>query len=190
MKNVHEVRHPLIKDLVTRLRNVETESDRFRAFTKSATNYLIYEALADMQTAKETVTTQTRGKYKGDKLRGKIRFFGVLREGISMMNVAMDIFPEAEFDLVGVKRNDDDPFNEKANVYLNKFKDLDKGVERVVLMDQMLATGGTMIVLLDSLINEYKFEGEVDIISMIVAKIGAENILKRFPDVKITCAGF
>jgi uracil phosphoribosyltransferase len=53
----------------------------------------------------------------------------------------------------------------------------------------MFATGGTMLVLLESLIDEYKFKGKVHIISTIAAKIGADVIGKKYPKVKITCAG-
>ncbi len=190
MKNVKLVKHPVVKDLVTRLRDVTTISENFRQYTHEVSKFLVYEALSDLKTKEKKVTTQTEGVYSGDRITENVKFFGVLREGIGMMNPALDTFPNGEFDLVGVKRNDKDPFNKKPVIYLNKFKDIGKHIDRVVLMDQMLATGGTMMILLDSLINENGFEGKVDILSIIVAKVGADNIYKKYPKVKITCAGF
>lgn len=190
MNNVRLVSHPFVSCLVTSLRNVETETERFRYYTKIVSFFLLYEALENIQTTENSVYTQPGGAYKGEIFNEKVKIFGVLREGISMMYSAMEIFPHAEFDLVGVKRNDDDPFNTQAVVYLNKFKDISPDTDRVILMDQMLATGGTMLALLDSLKKEYGFKGEIDIISVIVAQVGAEKILKQYPEVQITCAGF
>lgn len=189
MKNVKIIKHPLVADLVTRLRNFDTNAERFRAYTKTISHYLLYEALSDISLNKKIVFTQTKGKFVGGIIKEKIKFYAVLREGIGMLVSPMDNFCDAHFDLIGVKRNDADPFNSPAVMYFGNFKNLKK-INRVVIMDQMFATGGTMKVILDKLITEEKFKGKVDIVSVIVAKMGAEKILKKFPNVKITCAGY
>lgn len=190
MDNVRLVSHPFVSCLATALRNVETETERFRYYTKVVSSYLLYEALEDIKCKENSVKTQPGGTHKGQMFDEKVKIFGVLREGISMMYAAMDVFPHAEYDLVGVKRDDNDPFKKKAVVYLNKFKDITPDTDRVILMDQMLATGGTMLALLESLRKDYGFKGKIDIISIIVAQIGAEKIKEAFPDVQITCAGY
>ncbi len=189
MKNVKIINNPIAQNLVTKLRNIKTNSKDFRHYTNILNYYLVYEALSDIQTKQKKVKTQTKGTFLGQEIKENIKFFGVLREGIALLKAPQNIFDHARFDLVGVKRNDDDPFNSKPNVYLNTFKNINKEIDRVVLMDQMLATGGTILILLDSLIKENKFKGKIDIISTIVAKLGAKNIYKKYPKVKITCAG-
>lgn len=190
MENINLVEHPFVKNLVTKLRDVETNSADFRRYTNTITSYLVYSALSDVKLSEREVMTQTQGKYKGHEFSETIKFFGVLREGVAMMIPVMEELDEARFDLVGVKRDDTDPFEGKAKIYLDKFKDIEDDVDRVVIMDQMLATGGTILVLLESLIDDNRFTGKIDVISTIVAKVGADKINKRYPKVKITCAGF
>jgi len=188
MKNVIVISHPLVKELVTKLRDFDTNAEHFRHYTKVITNYLVYEALHDVKLKKKTVKTQTEGKFNGHDFNEKIKFFGVLREGIGMLVSSFESFSHSQFDLIGVKRNDDDPFNQPARIYYGNFEKINK-FDRVVIMDQMFATGGTMVIILDQLVKKYKFAGKIDIVSVIVAKKGAETVLGNYPKVRITCAG-
>lgn len=189
MKNVHIVKHPLVLELVTKLRNVETESEKFRQYTKTISTYLLYEAMRETKLQTKSVHTQTKGVYKGHVMADSVKFYGILREGIGMLASPLETFPGAQFDLIGVKRNDEDPFGSPATLYFDNFSNLSRKITRVVLMDQMFATGGTILAVLDSLIKKYKFKGRVDIVSVIVAVMGAKRVLAFYPNVHITCAG-
>ena len=190
MKNLTVVKHPLVVDLVTKLRDAGTNSENFRKYTKIITYYLMYEALNGVSTRNKKVSTQTEGIYMGKEVVETIKFFAVLREGVGMLIAPMELLSTAEFDLIGVKRNDADPFNAPATMYFDSFKNIGNHISHVFLMDQMFATGGTMLIILDSLFNKNHFKGRVDIISVIAAKIGVERVLKQYPQVKITCAGY
>jgi len=188
MKNVLLVNHPLVKELVTKLRDFGTNSEHFRHYTKVITGYLVYEALSKVKLKKKTVVTQTKGEFDGFEYDEKIKFFGVLREGVGMILSSFENFSCSQFDLVGVKRNDDDPFNQPAKIYYGNFNNIGN-FDRVVIMDQMFATGSTMLIILDEIIKKHNFKGKVDIVSIIVARFGAETVLKRYPNINITCAG-
>lgn len=190
MKNLKIVTHPLVSELSTKLRDVTTCSESFRKYTRIITQYLLYEALSDAKMREVEVETQTGGVFKGAFLRDQMKIFGVLREGIGMLISPMETLSDAEFDLVGVKRNDSDPFGSPATMYFDSFKNIGPHVKRVIIMDQMFATGGTMLIILDALYNKYGFKGQVDIVSVIAAEKGVKKVLAAYPDVRITCAGY
>lgn len=190
MKNLNIIRHPQVEDLVTKLRDVTTNAESFRKYTRIITQYLLYEALAQVKTQNVKVKTQTGGTFSGKKMKDSIKIFGVLREGIGMLISPMETLSDAEFDLVGVKRNDGDPFHAPATMYFDSFKNIGSHINHVIVMDQMFATGSTMVIILDALYNTYRFKGAVDVISVIAAEPGVKKVLKQFPEVHITCAGY
>lgn len=190
MKNLKIVTHPLVAELVTKLRDVTTCAESFRKYTRIITQYILYEALTDAQMREVKVETQTGGIYTGAYLKNQMKFFGVLREGIGMLISPMETLSDAEFDLVGVKRNDSDPFGSPATMYFDSFKNIGPHVKHVVIMDQMFATGSTMLIILDALFNKYKFSGDVDVVSVIATEQGVKKVLKSYPQVRITCAGY
>ncbi len=190
MKNVKVVEHPIVQELITQLRDVNTNSHLFRIYSKQLATFLLYEALAEVDAKPRKVKTQTGLEYKGIEFNKKVAFVCILRAAMGMLFTAMEVFPTGEFHTVGVKRNEDDPFNVKPNFYLDRLNEIGKKVDRIVLMDPMLATGSSAITVLEGIREVHKFKGEIQFVCYIAAKPGAEVIAKRFPDVKITCAGF
>lgn len=190
MKNISVIEHPIVKYLITKLRNKNTSPELYRIYTNRIANFLIYEALESLETVSLSVDTQTKSTYNGDKLKDDIAFITILRAGLSMFVPALENYPEAQFHAVGMKRDVSDPFNTKPEFYLDKLDEISKGVKQIVIVDPMLATGGTLASLLDAIRNKYMFSAKINIVCLIAAKIGVEKILSQFPDVKITCAGF
>jgi uracil phosphoribosyltransferase len=190
MKNVQVVDHPLVHELITKLRNVETGTELYRIYTNTITSFLVYEALSDLKTSGKEVTTQTDEKYEGVEINEKIAFVSILRAGLGMFFSPMSQYPNAEFHCVGMKRNDEDPFDTEPKMYLDRLEELIADVERILVVDPMLATGGSMFKVIDVLKQKHKFEGRVDSVNLITAKPGVEKILKEYPDVKFFCAGY
>ena len=189
MQNVNLVKHPIVQELITDLRDVTTDTHLFRIYSRQLATFLLYEALADIDTEAKNVETQTGFKYKGIKFSKKVAFVCILRAAMGMLFTAMEVFPQGEFHAVGVKRNEDDPFNIKPNFYLDRLHEISSKVERVVVMDPMLATGSSAITVVKALKEGYKFKGSVDFVCYIAAKPGVKSIQSIYPDVKITCAG-
>lgn len=189
MKNVKVVKHPIVQELITQLRDVNTNSHLFRIYSKQLATFLLYEALVEVDTKERKVKTQTGLEYKGVEFSKETAFVCILRAAMGMLFTAMEVFPSGEFHAVGVKRNEDDPFNVKLNFYLDRMNEISKKVNRIVVMDPMLATGSSALTVLEGLRKVHKFEGKIQFVCYIAAKPGAEVIAKQFPDVKITCAG-
>lgn len=188
--NINVVTHPIVQDLITKLRNKETSTELYRKYSQTITTHLIYEALGDIKTKSSSVMTQTEAKYKGSIVAEKVAFVAILRAGLAMLIPPMQEYPNFEYHCVGIKRSEEDPRNTKPVLYLDRLDEVGKDVKRIVIVDPMFATGGTILTLVDAIKNQHKFKARVDIVCLISAKPGVEKLYEQFPDVKVTCAGF
>ena len=120
MDNSNLVKHPIVQDLITKLRDVNTNTLLFRIYSRELTTFLLFDALKDLDVRKKDVTTQTGAAYEGVAFNEKLAFISILRASLGMLSTAMEVFPEGEFHAVGVKRNEEDPFNAKPNFYFGQ----------------------------------------------------------------------
>ena len=90
MKNVNVVKTPVVEDLITKLRDVDTNSELFRIYLDRITKLLLYEAMVDLKMAKASVLTQTGTKYAGKRIGEKVAFIAILRASLGMLSSAMD----------------------------------------------------------------------------------------------------
>ncbi len=190
MSNVNLIKHPIVEELITKLRDIETDTELYRIYTNRVTEYLLYEALNDLEVHKRTVKTQTGSEFTGIRIGEKLAFITILRAGLGMFIPALENFPDAEFHAVGMKRNEEDPFNSPPDFYLDRLHEMSQDVSRVIIVDPMFATGGSMLALVDALRKKHRFKDRIDVVCLIVAKPGAEMLEKSYPEIKITCAGF
>ena len=188
--NVRLIKHPLVAELITNLRDSTTNSMLFRSYSRELTKMLIYEALSDLRLTERSVISQTGVQYQGAQVKDKVVFVGILRAGLGMLSTAMDAFPRGEFHVIGLKRNEVDPFAVEPVFYLDRLAEMSKQADRVIIVDPMLATGGSMLAALKALREKHNFAGTIQIISYIAALKGAEEIYKKYPDITIICAGF
>ena len=188
-QNVKLITHPLVSDLVSHLRDAKTSSLLFRTYSKEMSKMLFYEALKDLKTKPKKVITQTGIEFEGPVVNEKVVFVAILRAAMGMLATAMEIYPEGEFHVVGVKRSED-PMKKAPYFYLDRLNEIDKNASRVLVLDPMLATGGSMLTVVDALRVKYKFPKRIQIVSYIAALKGAELINNKYPDVDIYCAGF
>ncbi|MCA9376485.1 uracil phosphoribosyltransferase [Candidatus Dojkabacteria bacterium] len=188
--NLKVVDHPIVHELITKLRDVNTGTELYRIYSVQLTELLVYEALRDLSTTGKKVRTQTEAEYEGVLVSEKIAFISILRAGLAMMIKPLEMFPEAEFHAVGIKRDEEDPFNADPVFYLDRLYEIGKNIDRIIIVDPMFATGGTMLTLLRGLVEERGFKGRIDIVNFIVAKVGAEKVSEKYPEVRFTCAGY
>jgi uracil phosphoribosyltransferase len=143
---LHLVRHPLIEDVMSRLRDRATPCDEFRRLARRVTLLLAAEATKDLpleETDVETPLESTRAR----RLTGRVVAVPVLRAGLGMLDAFLELVPQAEVGYFGLERNEQ---TAEARRYYEKVpRDLSNAV--VFLLDPMLATGGSAQMALEGL---------------------------------------
>jgi len=174
------VEHPLAQHLLTQLRDVRTEPDRFRDSCKRLSMLLILEATRSLTVHHEAIETPLEGMH-APKLNNGIAIVPILRAGLGMLDSALDLFPDVAVGYIGLERAHDTAI---ARSYYCKLPNLS---ERTTLcVDPMLATGGSASQALSLL----KGHGAktLHLISVVSTPEGISRIEKDHPDVAIVTA--
>jgi len=181
MENVFESQHPLVKHKLTLLRSVNTEPKKFRELVRELGALLTYEATADLATSQVDVTTPMV-QTKGDHLKEQIGLVPILRAGLGMVEGVWELMPSAEVWHIGLYR---DERTLKPVAYYNKLP-VAPTVAVCLILDPMLATGGSAVATVDILKNwgvtKIKFVG------LIGAPEGIQRLHEAHPDVPIHLA--
>ena len=175
------VDHPLAQAALTVLRDESTEAAGFRAAMNALAIMLIYDATRELSTQDITVTTPLTDT-AGVRIDAPPYVIPVLRAGLGMLAGALTHLPDAPTAFVGVARNDDTLIPEP---YLNSLPgDLDG--RDVLVLDPMLATGGSAVATVDIL----KRWGakRVKFVGILAAPTGIQRLQEAHPDVPIHIA--
>ena len=181
MKNVNVINHSLAQQKLARLRDCATDQADFRRLLGDVALFLAYEATRDLAT-KPTVVETPLAQCKGRALKHKILLVPILRAGLGMLDAALRIIPEAQTGFIGLKR--DESTLEPISYYSNVPDDL-RSFD-VILMDPMLATGGSAIAALDLLIA--RRAKRVRMINLLAAPEGIRKLRKHYPDLPVFTA--
>jgi len=177
-----EVKHPLIDHKLAILRDKKTGTKEFRELISEITVFLCYEAMKDAkiyETEIETPITKTKA-YKLDE--NHYVFVPIIRAGTGMIDGITEMIPNAKIGHIGLYRNEETLEPVK---YLFKMPKNLKDKE-VIIIDPMLATGGSGCAAIDML----KAEGvkRIKFLCIIAAPEGLKRMQKEHPDVEIYCA--
>lgn len=179
---VHVVDHPLVKHKLAFVREHDITTKDFRDLASELANLLTYEATKHLET--ETVTIQGwAGPVEVEKIKGKkITVVPILRAGLGMMNGVLNLIPTAKVSVVGLYRNEETL--EPVRYYVKMTSKMDERI--ALIIDPMLATGGTVIATIDLL----KESGckQIKGIFMVAAPEGIEKLQSAHPDVEIWVA--
>jgi uracil phosphoribosyltransferase len=137
--DVHVVDHPLAAARLTTLRDERTDNAAFRAALRDLTLMLVYEATRDVQCDVIPVRTPLADT-TGCRLANPPLLVPVLRAGLGMVDQAHALIPEARVGFVGVARDEE---THLPTPYLESLPD-DLSSQPVMVLDPMLATGGSM----------------------------------------------
>ncbi len=172
--------HPLATDLLTVLRRVETEPPEFRQTAERLGYLLVAEALSDMPTEDVEITTPLESTV-GQHLRRPVVAVAVLRAGLGLLESVLTLVPDAAIGFAGVQRNEE---TAEPMEYYTKFPALDDA--RVLILEPMLATGGSLSWAIDNV----KRNGARDItaVCVVVAPDGVARMKSDHPDVRIVAA--
>jgi uracil phosphoribosyltransferase len=179
---VHVVDHPLVKHKLALVREDFITTKDFRDLASELANLLTYEATKHLET--ETVTIQGwAGPVEVEKIKGKkITVVPILRAGLGMMNGVLNLIPTAKVSVVGLYRNEETL--EPVRYYVKMTNQMEERI--ALILDPMLATGGTVVATIDLL----KESGckEIKGIFMVAAPEGIEKLQDAHPDVEIWVA--
>ena len=143
---VQIVQHPVAQDSLLVLRDVRTPPDEFRRAAARITLVLMTEATRDMPRARRAVETPL-GPAQGDGIDADVVIVPVLRAGLGMLESALAMIPRARVGYLGLQRD------ETTAVASQYYARLPAGLadSYVVVVDPMLATGGSAVAALDVL---------------------------------------
>lgn len=178
---IHVVNHPLIKEKMTHLRDKKTAPRNFRRLLDEIAQLLLFEVTRDLPIREVLVTTpiaETTG-YALD-ISG-ITVVPILRAGLGFLDAVLDLIPEARVGHIGLTR--DEETLEPIKYYCKIPKDKDA---EIILIDPMLATGGSAAAALTMLKEEgYK---HFRFMCLVAAPEGVELVNREHPDVPIYTA--
>ncbi len=180
---VVEVNHPLIRHKLALLRSVDTDTRDFRSLTGEIANLLTYEATKDLAVEDvevETPLERTTAQMVSGK---KVGVVPILRAGLGMLDGVMQMLPVARVGFIGLYRDED---TLEPHAYYEKLPP-DLGERDVLLLDPMLATGGSV----SAAIGFIRRHGAhtIRLLSIISAPEGIERVHSEHPDVDIYTAG-
>ena len=176
------VDHPMIKHKLGLMRKHDISTKDFRDLASEVARLLTYEATKDLQTEKRTIQGWA-GPVEVERIKGKkITIVPILRAGLGMMSGVHDMIPSAKVSVVGFYRNEETL--EPVRYYVKMTSDIEDRIALIV--DPMLATGGTLHATIDVL----KGSGCTQIkgLFLVAAPEGIKRITDAHPDVEIYTA--
>ncbi len=181
MNNLTVVTNPLVKRDVTILRDKTTLQDNFRLALRRISYALINRISEDFDLESIDVETPLETT-EGHKLKQQIVFVPVLRAGLSMMSAFIEMVPDAKVGHIGLQR--DEETLKPVDYYYKTPKNLE--VSKVIVLDPMLATGGSA----SAAISYLRKRGAKDCIlsCLIAAPEGVKRMGDDHPDVKVYTA--
>lgn len=172
------VEHPLLKHKLTVLRDKETQTKEFRELASEITMLLTYEALSNLNTKDIPVETPIM-QATGTAVAENLIVVPILRAGVGMLDAMLHLLPSASIGFVGLYR---DPNTKQPVEYYQKLPK-HTGNDRVIIVDPMLATGGSINATIE-LLKKKGFD-KIKIISILAAPEGIKAVEDAHPDVEI-----
>lgn len=180
---VHEITHPLIQHKIGLMRDANISSKDFRELSSEVGNLLTYEATRALPTETSVIKGWAGEDIPVKRIKGKkITVVPILRAGLGMLDGVMELIPNAKISVVGLYR--DEETLEPVPYFDKVVKDIDQRIALIV--DPMLATGGTLIATIDLL----KQKGCTHIMGLflVAAPEGIKAVTDAHPDVDIFTA--
>jgi uracil phosphoribosyltransferase len=181
VKPVTVIAHPLVQHNLAQLRDQRTRPQEFRRLLGEISSLMIYEATRSLGVKKITVQTPL-APCPGFQLEREVALVPVLRAGLGMLDSILQLIPHARVGFIGLKREET---TLRAMFY---HKSLPKNLGRfeVILIDPMLATGGSTVAALDLLLEQGA--KHIRVVNLVAAPEGIRNVQKHHPRVPIFTA--
>jgi uracil phosphoribosyltransferase len=179
---IRVIDHPLVQHKLGLLRAANISTSKFREITKELAQLLMYEATRDLQVEKIAIESWC-GKTEVGRIKGKkLTVVPILRAGVGMLDGVLDLIPSAKISVVGLSRNEE---TLQPEPYFEKLVG-DLGERMAVIIDPMLATGGSMVATIDML--KRKGCKAIRAVVMVAAPEGVQRVNHIHPEVEIVSA--
>jgi len=179
---VHQVSHPLIKHKLGLMRRHDISTKDFRDLASELASLLTYEATKDLETEPREIQGWA-DKIAVERIKGKkITVVPILRAGLGMMDGVLNLIPSAKVSVVGLYRNEETL--EPVRYYVKMTGRIEERI--ALILDPMLATGGTLVATIDML----KESGcrQIKGLFLVAAPEGIKRVTDAHPDVEIFVA--
>lgn len=175
---LHLVDHPLVHDALIALRDKRTKPAHFRQASTRISTLLVTEALRDVKTASVTVDTPL-GPADGRRIDCDVVVVPVLRAGLGMLEAVLELVPSARVGHIGLQR---DELTAVASQYYSKLP-ASLAESYVLMIDPMLATGGSAVAALDLL--QRAGARTIRLVCIVAAPEGVALVQRHHPSVDI-----
>ncbi len=181
MKGVTVITHPLVQHNLTRLRDERTGPQEFRRVLSEVAALMLYEATRSFGVIPVSVKTPLAAT-RGSHLRREVVLVPILRAGLGMLDSILQLIPHARVGFIGLKRE------ETTLRAMSYHKSLPPDLSRfeVILIDPMLATGGSAVAAMD-LLSELGAE-RVRLVNLVAAPEGIRHLHSHYPKLPIFTA--
>jgi uracil phosphoribosyltransferase len=181
MNLVTVIAHPLVQHNLTKLRDARTDPEAFRRGLGEDASLMVYEATRSFQTRAVSVTTPL-ARTRGAHLKHEVVLVPILRAGLGMMGSILQLIPHARVGFIGLKRHEQ---TLHASVY-HKSLPADLSSFEIILIDPMLATGGSTVAAL-KLLTE-RGARRMRLVCLVAAPEGIARVHERCPELPIFTA--
>ncbi len=174
--------HPLVSHNLAILRSKDTDSQQFRGAAQRLSTLVIIAAAESLNTVEQEIETPLK-MTAGNILADDVWLVPVLRAGLAMVEVGLDLLPDAHVGFIGLFRDETTLLPQH---YYKNLPDFSKAIHSCFILDPMLATGGSSIAAIELL----KSHGATDIslLTLISAPEGLKEVFVKHPDVSIFTA--
>ena len=177
----YELHSPLSTHLVNTLRDNQTDALRFRQNIKTLSLLLADKALQE-DALKERALFTWQGKYNFKMFdESNLLFVTVMRAGLPMIEALMDLFPDAQAGFLAIKR---DETTHESKLYYDRVPDCNG--KHLILVDPMVATGGSMIDAMELL--KGRGPSQITSLNIIASPEGLKRIEEKYPELDIYIA--
>lgn len=182
--SVHAIQHPLVQHKLGLMREAGISTKSFRELACELAKLLTYEATQDLELQDQEIEGWSGVPIAVKLLKGKkVTIVPILRAGLGMLDGVTDLIPSARISVVGLYRDEE---TLEPVPYFAKFAgDLDERM--AIVIDPMLATGGTMVATLDML--RERGCQQMKVIVLVAAPEGIRRVQETYPEIEIYTAG-
>lgn len=181
MSDVYISQHPLVRHKQTFLRSVQTDPPAFRSLVRELAQLLFFEAATDLRLEECTVRTPLTD-YPGQTIAERVGLLPILRAGLGMAEAVLDLLPGAQVWHLGLYRDHE---TLRPVTYYNKLPPVPT-IDRAIVLDPMLASGGSAIAAVEILKNWGM--KRIQFLGLIAAPEGVAALRQAHPDVPIYLA--
>lgn len=181
VKGVTVITHPLVQHNLTRLRDRRTRPQEFRRVLSEVAALMLYEATRSFTANPVNVQTPLASA-RGFKLSREVVLVPVLRAGLGMLDSILQLIPSARVGFIGLKREETtlraQSYHKSLPADLRRFE--------VILIDPMLATGGSAVAAMDLL--KERGAQRVRLVNLVAAPEGIRRVRRHYPALPIFTA--